>query len=345
MATTSDVPTLFPHDPGLFSARELRELYYFLNLNRLLEERLTVLYRQGQIVGGLYRSLGQEATSVGTAFGLQSQDFVGPMIRNLGVFMVRGISPKDIMAQYMAKAIGPTMGRDVNTHFGDMERGIVCCTSMLGASFSVMMGVAMALKLQRKKAVAISWIGDGGQTNGYFHEAMNMAAVKKVPFIAVIENNGYAYSTPNARETPIKEFVVKAKAYGIPGIRFDGNNVLEAVAATRRARELVLSEGCPVLMEAVTFRMKGHAEHDDAGYVPRELLEEWKKKDPLLRYENLLDTLPHAPSRAEREETRQKIQELLTQCVDSTLPAPQPLGESALGGVYAGEKRPAVSPL
>src|SRR5438105_13452040 len=116
-----------------FTAQELRDLYYFMHLNRLLEERLTVLYRQGQIVGGLYRSLGQEACSVGTAYALGKEDFIGPMIRNLGVFMVRGVSPQDIIAQYMAKAIGPTMGRDVNTHFGDLSQGLVCCTSMLGA--------------------------------------------------------------------------------------------------------------------------------------------------------------------------------------------------------------------
>jgi TPP-dependent pyruvate/acetoin dehydrogenase alpha subunit len=330
-----------PYDPAQFTAQELRELYHFLNLNRLLEERLTVLYRQGQIVGGLYRSLGQEGTSVGTAYAMQKEDWVGPMIRNLGVFMVRGVSPQDIMAQYMAKAIGPTLGRDVNTHFGDMSKGIVNCTSMLGSSLNVVMGVAMSLKLRKLPGVAITWIGDGGQTNGYFHEGMNMAAVKKLPFICVIENNGYSYSTPNHRETPIKEFVIKAKAYGCPGIRFDGNDVLEALWATRKARALCAEGKGPVLMEAVTFRMRGHAEHDDAGYVPKELVESWKPKDPLARFEATCDGLKQAPSRDERGAIKQKIQDLLTECVDRVLAAPQPLGPSAMGGVYANEKRPA----
>jgi len=328
-----------------FSPAELRDLYRLLHLNRLLEERLTVLYRQGQIVGGLYRSLGQEACSVGTAYALNAEDFIGPMIRNLGVFMVRGVSPTDIFAQYMAKAVGPTMGRDVNTHFGDMSKGLVCCTSMLGSSMNVMVGVAMSLKLQKKRSVALTYIGDGGQTNGYFHEAMNLASIKRLPFICVIENNGYAYSTPNHRETPIKEFVTKAKAYGCEGIRFDGNDVLEAVRATRRAAQLCRDGKGPVLMEAVTFRMRGHAEHDDAGYVPKELVEEWQKKDPLARFDVTLDGLAGAPSRDERDAIRAELLELLTRCADEVLPVPQPKGESAMGGVFAGELRPAHPPI
>ncbi|MBI5493629.1 MAG: thiamine pyrophosphate-dependent dehydrogenase E1 component subunit alpha [Deltaproteobacteria bacterium] len=335
-----------PYDPLAFSSQELRDLYWFMNLNRLLEERLTVLYRQGQIVGGLYRSLGQEATSVGTGYATLKQDLVGPMIRNLGVFMVRGVSPQDIMAQYMAKASGPTMGRDVNTHFGDLSKGIVITTSMLGALLEVMVGTALAIKLQKRPdQVAFTWIGDGGQTNGYFHEGMNLAAVKKLPFVCIIENNGYSYSTPNHRETPISQFVLKARAYGCPGIRFDGNDVLEALWATRRARAMCQRGEGPVIMEAVTFRIRGHAEHDDAGYVPRELVERWKQQDPLARYEAQLDTLPNAPTRAERDEMRAQIQGLLTECVDKVLPMPQPRGESAMGGVYAGEKRPAVPPM
>jgi TPP-dependent pyruvate/acetoin dehydrogenase alpha subunit len=338
-------PDVWQVPPQSFTGEELRQLYHHLNMNRLLEEKLTVLYRQGKIVGGLYRSLGQEATSVGTAFGMRAQDFFGPMIRNLGVFMVRGVSPQDIMAQYMAKATGPTMGRDVNTHFGDMQKGLVCCTSMLGASMNVMVGVALTCRLQNRDAAAITWTGDGAQTNGYFHEAMNLAAVKKLPFICVIENNGYAYSTPNTRETPIKEFVLKAKAYGCVGIRFDGNDVLAAVSATRHARALLASGRGPVLMEAVTFRMRGHAEHDDAGYVPREQLEQWKSKDPLARFETQMDALPAAPDRAERDAIRKGIQDVLDRCVDNVLDVPQPRGESGLGGVYAGEPRPAVPPL
>ena len=331
--------------PSSFSGKELRDLYHFMQLNRLLEERLTVLYRQGQIVGGLYRSLGQEATSVGTAYALGSEDFIGPMIRNLAAFLVRGVSPQDIMAQYCAKAIGPTMGRDVNTHFGEMSKGLVCCSSMLGSLTNVMVGVAMALKMRGSKGVALTYIGDGGQTNGYFHEAMNLAAVKSLPFICIIENNGYAYSTPNIRETPIKQFVLKAKAYGCAGIRFDGNNVLEAVEATREARNICRAGKGPVLMEAVTFRMRGHAEHDDAGYVDKVALEEWKLKDPLQRFDELCNTLKDAPDMKEREAMRTKIQELLTECVDRALAAPQPKGESAMGGVFANEKRPASPAL
>lgn len=328
-----------------FSAKELRDLYGFLHLNRMLEERLTVLYRQGQIVGGLYRSLGQEATSVGTAYAMNEQDYLGPMIRNLGVFMVRGVSPRDIMAQYMAKATGPTLGRDVNTHFGDLDRGLVVCTSMLGASLTVMVGVALACKMRRPGSAAITWIGDGGQTNGYFHEGMNLAAVKKLPFICVIENNGFAYSTPNHRETPIAQFVLKAHTYGCTGIRFDGNDVLAAVAATRHARKLVEQGNGPVIMEAVTFRMRGHAEHDDAGYVPKELLETWRARDPLQRFEAVLDGLAAAPPVEERQQIRQDIQDLLTRCVDEVLPTPQPDPRSALGGVYSGETRPAFPPV
>jgi TPP-dependent pyruvate/acetoin dehydrogenase alpha subunit len=341
------MPTPIPrNEPAAgFSSQELLDLYYFLNLNRMLEERLTVLYRQGQIVGGLYRSLGQEATSVGTAYALGSGDFVGPMIRNLGAFMVRGVSPQDILAQYMAKATGPTMGRDVNTHFGDMQRGLVCCTSMLGALMSVMVGVALSCKMRKSSSVALTYIGDGGQTNGYFHEAMNLAAVKCLPFICVLENNGYAYSTPNQKETPLSEFVLKAKAYGCLGLRCDGNNVLDVVNTTRQAVAHCRTGNGPVLIEAVTFRMRGHAEHDDAGYVPRDLLESWKAKDPLVQFEAVCDGLPHAPSSKDRENIRSRITQLLNEGVDRTLPVPQPRGESAMGGVYANEMRPAASPL
>jgi pyruvate dehydrogenase E1 component alpha subunit/2-oxoisovalerate dehydrogenase E1 component alpha subunit len=244
------------------------ELYRYMKLNRMVEDRLSNLYRQGKVVGGLYSSRGQEAISIGTAYALEPQDMVGPLIRNLGSLFVRGVKPREIMMQYMARADGPTHGRDVNLHFGDLSRGIVAPISMLGALIPVMAGVALGGRMLGKNLVALTYIGDGGTSTGDFHEGLNFAAVLNVPFVLIAEHNGFAYSTPTSKQMRIKNIVTRAAAYGIPGEIVDGNDVLAVYEATKRAVERAREGGGPSLIEAKTFRMKGHAEHDDAGYVP-----------------------------------------------------------------------------
>ena len=310
------------------------EIYRFLKLNRMTEDRLSNLYRQGKVVGGLYSSRGQEAVSVGSALALEPQDIVGPLIRNLGTYFVRGVKPREVMMQYMARADGPTGGKDVNTHFGDISRGLVAPISMLGSLIPVMAGVALAGRMQGKDLVAMTYIGDGGTSTGDFHEGLNFAAVLSVPFVLIAENNGYAYSTPTSKQMKIRNIVTRAAAYGIAGEMVDGNDVLAVHGATKRAADRARGGGGPTLIEAKTFRMKGHAEHDDAGYVPGGMFEEWKKKDPIERFERHL--LSNGLAREEQlRAVVAEIDEELNREVDAALASPFPPAERAFEGVYA----------
>ena len=310
------------------------ELYRFMKLNRMVEDRLGNLYRQGKVVGGLYSSLGQEATAVGSAFALEAQDMMGPLIRNLGSMLVRGVQPREVMMQYMAKSDSPTGGKDGNTHFGDLKRGLVAPISMLGAVIPVMAGVALAGKMQGKNLVALTYIGDGGTSTGDFHEGLNLAAVLNVPFVLIAENNGWAYSTPVSKQMRIKNIAARAAGYGIPGEIVDGNDVLAVYEVTKRAVERARAGAGPTLIESKTFRMKGHAEHDDAGYVPKEQFEEWKPKDPIERFERHL----LGNGLAGEEDLKAivaRIDAQLNEEVDFALASPMPPPERAFEGVYA----------
>ena len=309
------------------------ELYRFLKLNRMVEDRLTNLYRQGKVVGGLYSSRGQEAISVGTAYALEPQDVVAPLIRNLGAMLVRGVSPREVFTQYMARGGSPTGGKDCNLHFGDLKRGLISPISMLGALIPVMAGVALASKLQRKDYVALTYIGDGGTSTGDFHEGMNLAAVLGVPLVVVAEHNGYAYSTPTSKQMRIKDLAQRAAAYGIPARIVDGNDVLAVYEASRTLIAAARDGGCPQLLEVKTFRMKGHAEHDDAGYVPKELLEHWRTRDPLDRFRRHLLASALADE-GELVAIEATINRELDAEVDYALASPMPPPERALEGVY-----------
>lgn len=267
---------------------QLHQFYYFIRLNRRVDEQLTTFYRQGKVVGGVYSSLGQEAISIGTACALGPQDFLGPMIRNQGAMLVRGYKPRDIFLQYMARKDGPTGGRDANTHFGDLKRGVIAPISMLGELVPVLAGVALASKIRNEKRVALTYVGDGATSTTPFHEGLNFAAVKKLALIVIAENNGWAYSTPVQKQMAIRDIAERGKAYGMTSESVDGNDVLAVYEATRAAAERGRQGDGPTLIEAKTMRMKGHAEHDDARYVPKELLEEWRRKDPILRFEKYL---------------------------------------------------------
>jgi TPP-dependent pyruvate/acetoin dehydrogenase alpha subunit len=271
------------------SREQKLEIWQHLQRNRRVEERLGLLYRTGKVVGGLYTSLGQEGISVGSAYALEPQDWVGPLIRNLGTMLVRGVRPREAFTQYLARATSPTGGRDGNTHFGDLSRRIVAPISHLGAVIPVMAGIAFAAKRRGERVCCLTYIGDGGTSTGDFHEGMNLAAVLDLPLVLIVENNGYAYSTPLRMQTRTPDLIVKADAYGIPGEIVDGNDVIAVYDATKRALDLTRAGGGPVMLEMKTFRMKGHAEHDDAKYVPPELFEEWRRKDPLLRYDKALE--------------------------------------------------------
>lgn len=313
---------------------QLLELYRYLKLTRLVEERLVNLYRQTKVVGGVFRSLGQEATAVGTAYALQPHDFITPLIRDLGAVLVKGIRPREIFAQYMAKAWGPSGGRDLNIHFGDMGKGFVGPISHLGDMIPVMTGVLLGARMLKKPIVAIAYIGDGGMSTGAFHEGLNFAAVQRLPLIVVAEYNHYAYSTPTALQTAVKDLAEKAASYGIPGHIVDGNDVVACYETTRRAAEFARRGGGAVLIEAKTYRRKGHAEHDDQRYVPPAEIEWWEKhNDPLDRFERHL--LEHGVAdKAKLEEiTADVVREIEEDCAwAESSPMPEP--ERAAYGVF-----------
>jgi TPP-dependent pyruvate/acetoin dehydrogenase alpha subunit len=330
---------LLGHEKAKLSPEQLVELHRLMLLNRMVEERLGNLYRQGKVVGGLYSSLGQEGISVASAYALRDGDKIGPMIRNLGAMLVKGVQPREVFCQYMAREGGPTFGRDCNLHFGDLDRDLVAPISMLGALIPVMAGMALASQMRGEKNVMMTYIGDGGSSTGDFHEGLNLAAVWKLPLVLICENNGYAYSTPTSMQMANPRMVDRAKAYGVRGERIDGNDVTAVYHAVRKAARHARSGKGPALIEAMTFRMKGHAEHDDAGYVPSELVESWRERDPILRLErHLLDK-----GLATREELDALVEPMKAQIdadTDWALASPMPRPEFARGGVFAEDPDP-----
>lgn len=310
------------------------ELYRYLKLTRLVEERLVNLYRQTKVVGGVFRSLGQEATAVGTAYALQPQDFITPLIRDLGAVLVKGIRPRDIFAQYMAKAWGPSGGKDLNIHFGDLEKGFIGPISHLGDMIPVMTGILLGGRMQKKKFVAVAYIGDGGMSTGAFHEGLNFAAVQRLPLIVVAEHNYYAYSTPTSLQTAVRDLAEKASGYGIPAHIVDGNDVVACYEVTRQAAEYARRGGGAVLIEAKTYRRKGHAEHDDQRYCPEGEIEWWEKNnDPVDRYEHYLLECNHATKEKLDEIVASVVSEIDEDCAWAES-SPLPEGEGAAYGVF-----------
>jgi TPP-dependent pyruvate/acetoin dehydrogenase alpha subunit len=316
------------------TSEQMLELYRYLKLTRMVEERLVNLYRQTKVVGGVFRSLGQEATAVGTAYALEAQDFITPLIRDLGAVLVKGIRPREIFAQYMAKAWGPSGGRDLNIHFGDMARGFIGPISHLGDMIPVMTGVLLGARMQGKQTVALAYIGDGGMSTGAFHEGLNFAAVQRLPLIVIAEYNHYAYSTPTAKQTAVKDLAEKAAGYGIPGHIVDGNDIVACYEVTRGAVEYARGGGGAVLIEAKTYRRKGHAEHDDQRYVPPEEIEYWEKQnDPLDRYEAFLVQRGIA-TREKMSEITTGIQREIDEDVEWAESSPMPEAEQAAHRVF-----------
>jgi TPP-dependent pyruvate/acetoin dehydrogenase alpha subunit len=292
------------------------------------------LFRQNKIVGGLYSSLGQEAISVGTAYALEKKDWLAPMIRNIGALLVKGVPPRDVFMQHMAKYDSPTKGKDGTSHFGDLENlHIVSPISMLGDLIPVMTGVAMAGRYLGQKIVTMTWIGDGGSSTGVFHEGLNFAATQKAPFVLILENNLWAYSTPVKRQVPLENLADRAKAYGISSYIVDGNDVVAVYTTAREAVERARAGEGPILIEAKSFRRLGHAQHDPAEYVPKEMRAYWEGRDPVALYEKFLmgEKLLDAKSKKSIEE---KIDTLLAAEREFAENSPMPPPEFAAKGVY-----------
>jgi TPP-dependent pyruvate/acetoin dehydrogenase alpha subunit len=310
------------------------DLYYYMRLNRAVEDTMVKLFRQNKIVGGLYSSLGQEAISVGTAYALEKKDWLAPMIRNIGALLVKGVPPRDIFMQHMAKYDSPTKGKDGTSHFGDLDNlHIVSPISMLGDLIPVMTGVAMAGRYLGQEIVAMTWIGDGGSSTGVFHEGLNFAATQKAPFVLILENNLWAYSTPVRRQVPLENLADRAKAYGIESYIVDGNDVVAVYSTAKQAVERARAGEGPILIEAKTFRRLGHAQHDPAEYVPKEMRAYWEARDPIALYEKLL-TREKILDASGKKEIDEKLDTLLAKERDFAENSPMPPAELAEAGVY-----------
>src|SRR3954466_12964946 len=336
MAMTSARPAALPATdaapaPALDRA-DRSALLRFMLLMRATEERALTLYRQGKVPGSYYDGRGQEATCVGTAFALGPRDRACILHRDLGAHLVRGVKPGRVLAQFMGREGGVTRGREGNMHFGDRELGCVGMVSMLPDMMLVACGLAMAFQMRREPRVAMTWFGEGSTANGVWHEAMNTAGVRKLPVVFVLENNQFAYSTPNDHEFAVDP-VERAAGYGFPGVKVDGNDVEAVFEAAAEATERARMGGGPTLIEAVTMRMHGHGAHDDMRYVPQELFETWSQRDPIETYEQKL-------SADEVESVRASVREELERETEWALAQPMPDPATAGEGVFADEITP-----
>ena len=316
---------------------QLLDLYYYMRLTRSLEERLVNLYRQTKVVGGLFRSLGQEADAVGSAYALDRSkgDILSPLIRNLGSMLVQGALPTEIIKQYMAKGDSPTRGRELNIHYGDLVRGFIGQISHLGDMVPVMAGVTLSFKMRGEDRVGLVYVGDGATSTGAFHEGINFAAVQRCPLVVIVENNGYAYSTPLSKQTAAKQLVDKAIGYGVAGEQADGNDVIATYEVTKRAVDRARAGEGVTLIELMTYRRKGHAEHDNHSYVPSGEIDRWATtNDPIDRYVQVL-TNDYDFDIAELEKIDARVMAEIDKATDEAEASPMPEPKDALVGIYA----------
>jgi len=299
-----------------------------------MEDRTRTLFLQGQVVGGVYTGQGHEATTVGAAMMLRKDDCIVPQHRDLGMHLVRGVSPRAVMCQWLARGNSPTLGRDGQLHIGDMHHGIAPSISMLGESLPVACGVALTMKMRKRSTIVLAPCGDGATSTGPFHEALNFASVQKLPIVFLIENNGYAYSTPTYKEFAIENLSDRASAYGMIGEHVDGNDVIAVVEAVRKAVQHARSGKGPALIECKTFRVRGHSEADKADYVPQQLREEWLAKDPIVRFEAYL-TKKHSLTEAEKTDIEARVKATVDDAVHFAEQSPRPDGETVAEYAFA----------
>jgi TPP-dependent pyruvate/acetoin dehydrogenase alpha subunit len=320
-------------DRELLTHEDRARLFRYMTMMRTAEERSLSLYKQGKVPGSFYDGRGQEAIAVGTAFALAPRDRLCILHRDLGAHFVRGVTPDRYLANYMGRAGGVTGGKDGNMHFGDRGLGCVGMVSMLPDMAQVANGMALAFKMRGEPRVAMTFFGEGSTANGQWHEAMNLAGIHRLPIVFVLENNQFAYSTPNELEFAVDP-VARAAGYGFPGVSIDGNDVEAVFEAAHAAVEHARGGAGPTLIECQTMRMHGHGAHDDMSYVPDGMLEEWEKRDPIERYATrLASELGFAED--EVDEIREQVRSYVADCAEKALASPMPDPAIATEGVFA----------
>src|SRR3989440_6532474 len=310
-------------------------IYRNMITTRGVEERGHILYRQGKIPGSFYTGRGNEAASVAVATAMQSEDVGTPLHRDMGVHITRGVEPWRIFANYMGRVDGPTKGRDGNVHMADARLGLIAMVSHLPAMLPVAVGCALAFRIREEKRVAVAWFGEGASARGDTHEGMNFAGVRQLPVVFVCDINQWAYSTPTHLEYAVEHLAERAQSYGFEGVVVDGTDVLAVYREARRAIEKARDGGGPTLIECLTLRMEGHAVHDDAFYVPREMFEEWAKRDPIERFREWLRDNASLTD-GEEEEIASDVKRLLSEAIRRAEESPLPEGSTVTQGVYAG---------
>jgi TPP-dependent pyruvate/acetoin dehydrogenase alpha subunit len=313
---------------------DLLGIYRNMLVTRGVEERGHILYRQGKIPGSFYTGRGNEAASVGVATAMGPDDVGTPLHRDMGVHIVRGVEPWRIFANYMGRLDGPAKGRDGNVHMADERLGLIAMVSHLPAMLPVAVGCALAFRIREERRVAVTWYGEGASARGDTHEGMNFAGVRQLPVVFVCDNNQWAYSTPTHLEYAVEHLADRAAAYGFEGVVVDGTDVLAVYREAKRAVEKARDGGGPTLIECLTLRMEGHAVHDDAFYVPKELFERWAEQDPLERYRTWLREVAEL-TEDEEDEIRVGVKKLLNDALERAEASPLPDPATLLEGVYA----------
>ena len=316
------------------SPEQLLEMFYWLKLIRAFDERLSILVKQGKVRSGVYSGIGQEAIIVGTGFGLRKDDYICPLHRDLGSFLMKGVEPNVMMSQMFGKASGLSKGRDSALHGGVSELGIFGSTSMLGANLPVAAGLAFTHKMEHTDNVVVAYFGEGASNVGDFHEALNFAGVQRLPIIFVCENNQYAYSVPVEKSMAIDDVADRAESYGFDGVAINGNDVLAVYQSTQGALARARSGEGPTLIECKTYRWHGHSEHDKAFYRTNEELAMWKSRDPIPTFTTYLKSL-HVLSDEKEKDTVEQVAKVIDEAVEFAMNAPDPRPEDAVTDLYA----------
>jgi TPP-dependent pyruvate/acetoin dehydrogenase alpha subunit len=310
------------------------QMFYWLKLIRAFDERLSILVRQGKVRSGVYTGIGQEAIIVGTVFALRNEDYVCPLHRDLGTFLMKGVEPRVMMSQMFAKQTGLSKGRDSALHSGVDELGIFGNTSMLGANLPVAAGLALTFKMERTDNVVVAYFGEGASNTGDFHEALNFAGVQHLPILFICENNQYAYSVPVEKSMAIDDVADRAEGYGFDGVAINGNDVLAVYQATQGALARARGGDGPTLIECKTYRWHGHSEHDKAFYRTDEELAMWKSRDPIPTFTTYLKNMKVLTDE-KLKDTEERVKAAIDEAVEFAMNAPDPEPEDAVTDLYA----------